>query len=115
MATTVTVQVPSLTAAAPTVTTADATGNNFAPIGSGPHYLRITNGSGGSITCTIDDVNSVGPDGATSFNADVVATVPAGTTRLVKMGALGRFTSGTTGLVALAWSAATSVTFELFA
>lgn len=115
MPTTRTVQTASLTPVAPGAFTADATGDKFAmPASGGPVYLRITNGSGSSITCTIDDPNSVTPTGATSFNPDVAVAVPAGASRVVKVGDPTRFTNASDSLVALAWSAAASVTFELW-
>lgn len=114
MATDVAAQTLSLAATAPVPLTADAAGNTFSPAGSGAHYLRVINGSGGSITVTVDDPTTAGPDGATAYNPDVSLVVPAGTSRLTKIANVARFQNPTTGKVALAWSAATSVTFELF-
>jgi hypothetical protein len=115
MATDVTVQNPSLTGIAPGPINADATGNTFSPLGSGTHFIRAINGSGSPITMTIDDPNTVGPDGATAFNPDAAITIPAGATRQVKIASIARFQNPTTGKVTLAWSSATTVTFELFA
>jgi hypothetical protein len=116
VATTRTVQSASLTAVAPGPFTADATGDKFAMPLSGPVFLRIINGGGSSITCTIDDPNSATPDSASAFNPDVVVTVAAGQSRVVKIAASNaeRFTNAADSLVALAWSAVTSVTFELW-
>lgn len=109
-----TVQTASLTAVAPGPFSADVAGDKFAIPLTGPVHLRIINGSGASITCTIDDPNSASPSGATSFNPDVVITVPASSTRVVKIDDRQRFTNSADSLVALAWSAVTSVTFELW-
>lgn len=114
MPTTRTVQTASMTAAAPTVFTADATGDKFA-IGSGPVFMRISNANGSSQTCTVDDPNSVTPEGATAWNPDVVITIPNATTRVVKISDGRRFgNAADSGLVSLAWSAATGMTFELY-
>jgi len=113
--TTRTVQTGSLTAVAPGAFTADATGDKFAMPASGPVFLRIINGGGSSITCTIDDPNSVAPENATTYNPDVVITVPNGTTRVVKITDSRRFPNAAdSSLVSLTWSAVTSVTFELW-
>lgn len=114
MATTRTVQTASLTATAPGAFSADATGDKFAIPTSGPVYLRIINGSGSSITCTIDDPNSGAPTGASTFNPDVAIAVPATSTRVVKLDDRVRFTNSADQLVSLAWSSVTSVTFELW-
>ena len=114
MATTRTVQTPSLTAAAPTVFTADGTGDKFLMPGSDAVILRITNGGGSSITATIDDPNTVTPEAAQSFNADVQITVPNGTSRVVKITGSRFNNSSDGGLVSITWSSATSVTFELY-
>ncbi len=115
MPTTRTVQTASLTPVAPGPFTADATGDKFAmPTTGGPVYLRVSNGSGGSITCTIDDPNSPSPTGASAFNPDVAFAVPATSSRVVKIDSSARFANAADNLVALAWSAVTSVTFELW-
>lgn len=114
MPTTRTVQTPSLTAAAPTVFTADGTGDKFRIPDSGC-FMRITNGGGASITATLDDPTSVSPEGAQSWNPDVQWTVPNGTSRVVRIADAKRFNNAAVdGLASVAWSSATSVTFELY-
>jgi hypothetical protein len=114
--TTRTVQTPSLAAAAPTVFTADATGDKFRIPDNGPVFLEIINGGGSSITATLDDPNSVTPEGAQSWNPDVQWTVPNGASRVVKIADARRFNNNAVdGLASIAWSAVTSVTFKLYA
>lgn len=115
MATTRTVQLPSLSATTPTLFAADAAGDNFTPPGSNPVFLWIVNGSGSSVTATVDDPTSVTPEAATQWNPDAACVIPAGGTRLFKLGAVARFTDPTTGKVTISWSAVTSVTAALFA
>lgn len=115
MATDVAVQTLSLAATTPTARTADAAGNTFTPPPSGPVNIRIVNGSGGSITCTVDDPTTGTPEAATQFNPDAALVVPASGTRAFKIANPARFTDPTTGKITLAWSSATSVTFELTA
>jgi hypothetical protein len=113
MATDVAVQTLSLAATTPTALSADAAGNTFTPVGGGPHFLRVIYGSGGSITATIDDPNTVTPEGASAFNPDVPIVVASGS-RIVKISNPSRFAATATGKVSIAWSSATSVTFELY-
>ena len=113
MATDVTVQALSLAATTPTSRTADGTGNTFTPPFNGPVFIRITNGGGASITATLDDPTSSTPEAATAFNPDAAMVVPNGGTRVFKIANPSRFTDPTTGKCSLAWSSATSVTFEL--
>jgi hypothetical protein len=91
---------------APSVHSA-ASGDKLTSPGDG-RWLRIINGSGSSITCTIT------PPGTTSYNVDnpdKVFTVANGASRLVPvLRAYGDPADG--GKVALAWSATSSVTFE---
>jgi hypothetical protein len=112
LATTRTPQILSLTAAAPTVITPDAAGEKFAIPTTGV-YLRIINGSGSSITATLTDYASVTPEAASAFTPNVAITVGAGATRQVQITDARRFTNPADGLASLAWSAVTSVTFEL--
>ncbi len=112
MATTRTVQTLSLAVTTPTAFTADATGDKFA-IGSTPVFVRISNGSGGSITATLDDPNTLTPEAAQTFNPDVQFVVPAGASRVVKVSDGRRFNAVADGLATLTYSSATSVTVEL--
>lgn len=111
MPSTRTVQTLSLAVTTPTAVAADATGDKFA-IGSSPVFVRIINGSGASITATLDDPNTLTPEGAQTFNPDVQFVVPAAGSRIVKISDGRRFTSPTDGLATLTWSAAASVTVE---
>lgn len=78
--------------------------------------LVVENASGASITCTIEDAQSTQPEGAaasTTF-ADVILTVPA-TDRVASLiPNASRFKDATTGLIALTWSATTTVTWNCY-
>ena len=115
MATDVSVQILSdVTATAPTAITADATGNTFTPPDNTEIFARFMNGSGASITVTVDDPNSVTPTGATAWDPDAAIVVGAGVDRMVKIGDPARFTAGATGKVTFTYSDVTSFTFELY-
>lgn len=101
-----TVQPISLAGLAPTygaVTASDTFPND------GKTYLHVKNGSGASINVTLDDVNTVSPPNATSFNPDVVVAVPAGGERIIGPVPPSRFNNAT-GLTTVTYSATTTVT-----
>lgn len=115
MATTRTVQRATETGVAPTVINADATGDNITPVGtSTPIFIEVTNGAGAPITMTIADTTSVSPFGASAFTPSVAVTVTNGTTQLIKLSEINRFTNASDGLIHVTWSSATSVTYKLF-
>ncbi|WP_395691797.1 hypothetical protein [Nocardioides sp.] len=99
----------------PVAAAADATGDYCVPTDSRQRLaIRVKNGGGSAITVTLDDVNSVGPDQAQSFNADVQVSVPAGAERVLAITDTTRFLSLTTGRVSWTYSAVTSVTVDVF-
>lgn len=73
--------------------------------------VRINNASGGSVTVTLDDPNSVTPVNATAFNPDVAVTVGAGVVKTVVVSDLARFKQSGGGVL-FTPSSATSVTLE---
>ena len=80
------------------------------PDSGGRTFLVVKNGSGASVTVTLDDPNSSAPVGALQFNPDVAVAVPAGAERWIGPLSDGRFTNDSDGLVAWTYSAVTSVT-----
>jgi hypothetical protein len=76
--------------------------------------LRFENASGASITVTLDDVNSVTPEAAEAFDADVLVPVAAGAKKSVLLSGrnLSRFLDAATGKISWTYSAAASVTVE---
>jgi hypothetical protein len=108
-----TVQNASLTGTNPTANAAGASGDTITA--NSQFYLRITNAhASASRTVTIDDPTSVSPDGATTFNPDVAITVPALSSRLVKIASPGRFTNTSTGVINLTYSSNADLTIEVF-
>jgi hypothetical protein len=83
---------------------AAAAGGDRAPVGDGL-YLLVKNGSGSTITVTLDSIGSV-------FNGlavpDTAITVAAAEERLVPL--LRNYQSDTDGLAGVAYSAVTTVT-----
>lgn len=68
-------------------------------------FVHFKNTSGGAITVTIDDPNSVSPSGATAFNPDLVLAIPL-TTGDKMMGPItDRFAAVADGLAAITYSA----------
>lgn len=101
----------------PAAPAADATGDYVVPADSRQDLLiLIFNGSGATITVTLDDVNTVGPDQAQAFNADVQFTIAAGARKAIALTTeqLTRFLSLSNGRVSWTYSAATSVTVDVF-
>lgn len=116
MATLRTVQRIAETGTVPTSLTADATGDYFLPVGANiPIFAEVTNGSASPITVTVADNVSVSPVGATAFTPALAVTIAAGATQIIKLAEVNRFTSTVDGYVHITWSAATTVTFKLFA
>ena len=104
----------TLTGVAPAPVAAAAGGDSF-PVGSETIYLRFVNANaGGSRTITIDDPNTTAPEGATAFNADLTVTVPASSTRLVKLTNPARFKGAATGRASMTYSANADLTIEVF-
>lgn len=75
--------------------------------------LHVKNGDAAQHSVTIDDVRSVAPSGAQSYNPDPQISVPAGGERLIQLTQLGRFRDGN-GNINLSWSASTGMTFAVF-
>lgn len=69
-------------------------------------FIHVKNGSGGSLTVTVDSVvpSNYGTD------ADLVVAVPAGSERMIGPLAAPRFQSLTDGLVNVTYSGVTSLT-----
>lgn len=89
----------------PTFSSATAAGDTFNNEGVKTFYL-IDNASGGAITATFDDINSITPTGAVAFDPDVDVVVGAGSRQYIGPFPTTRF--GTT--VTVTYSADTSVT-----
>lgn len=87
---TLTPQRPAFTAAAPTYN-ACAVGGDTVP-NDGHVLLHFKSSAGGSLTCKVDDPVTTVP-GATSLDADVTITIPAGTERIVGPFSVERFGS----------------------
>lgn len=75
--------------------------------------LHVKNGDTAEHTLTIDDINSVAPPGAVTFDADVAIVVPAGEERMVELTQLHRFENDS-GEVHLNWSTITGMTIGVF-
>lgn len=95
----------------PVLTAAGAGGDDFTT--TGKQYLMIVNGDSSSHTATVNDPNSVGPDSAKQFNADVDIVVPAGETRIAGPFTAARFRDGADSKVHVTYSAVTSVEVAL--
>jgi hypothetical protein len=109
--------VASAIPAVPVANAADATGNYVVP-GSSLVAIRITNGSGGSINVTLDDVTTATPEGqGVTISPDPVFPVAAAASRyiLLDRARKSRFVHPVTGRVSWTYSAATSVTVEVVA
>lgn len=86
------------------VTAAASGGDTLNP---GDHtFLRVVNGSGGSITATIDSVQPC----SQGFDHDLAVAVGAGATKDIGPLPSARFASLTDGLVHVSYSSPTSVT-----
>lgn len=99
----------------PVANAADATGNYVVP-GRLEMAIRITNGSGGSITVTLDDPTSVQPEGTgVTFNPDPAFSIAAAASRYIVLTKerARRFVNPATRRVSWTYSAATSVTVEV--
>lgn len=100
----------AITGLNPSLVAAAGGGDSFANEGQNKQFLWVDNAGGSSINVTIDDILSVAPTGATSFNADVVVAVTNAQRRLI-----GPFPSSRFGdTVSWTYSAVTSVTVGVF-
>jgi hypothetical protein len=103
-----TTQITPVTGVVQTLAAAAAGGDKFQP---GDHtFLVVANGSGGSITVTIDSqvVSNFGVD------TDGGGPVAGGATRLFGPFPSGRWAAASDGLVAVTYSAVTSLTVGVF-
>lgn len=116
MATLRTVQRAAETGTVPTVLTADGTGDYFLPVGANiPIFIEVTNGNASPTVLTVADNTSVSPVGATAFTPALAVTITNGTTQIIKLAEINRFTSTVDGYIHLSWSVSATVTFKLFA
>lgn len=101
--------------AVPTVA-ADATGNFVIPGGTDV-VLRINNGSGSTVTVTLDDPTTPVPEGSVAVNPDAVISIPTLTARHIVLNKArrARFASPADGKVSWTYSAVTTVTVEAVA
>lgn len=101
--------------AVPTVA-ADATGNFITPGGTDV-VVRIHNGSGSTVTVTLDDPTTSQPEGAAAINADAVISIPTLTARYIVLNKArrARFANPADGKVSWTYSAVTTVTVEAVA
>lgn len=101
-----TVRSTSLTGSTPAPVAASGGGDRMA---CGPsNFLRVTNGSGGSLTVTVDSVVPCNY----GVDHDLVVAVPAGATREIGPIKPERFSSTSDGLAAITYSGVTSLTVE---
>lgn len=113
MATQLTIQTGLVITPAPAA--ADVTGNYVVPTSTNGVLIRIINGGGSSINVTLDDVNSVAPEGPVeAFDADVLVAVPAGATRVFRVKDVSRFKDASNGRISWTYSGVTSVTVDVF-
>lgn len=115
MATQLTVQKGTLFIT-PTANAQDATGNYITVAIGDEALIRFANTSGGAITVTLDDPNSVTPESAVAFNPDATVSVPATTgVRYVWFDAarLARFRDPATGRINYTTSAQTGLSCEV--
>lgn len=102
----------------PVANAADATGNYVVP-GTSLVAIRVVNGSGVTVTVTVDDPNTVAPEGAALGAAypDAVFTVAAGAARYLTLtrARKSRFMNSDTGRVSFTIAPVTSVTVEVVA
>lgn len=112
----ITINNPAITGTAPTQTAAGVSGDVILdPDHSKPLFLRITNANGStSRTVTVDDPTSSSPAGATAWNPDLAITVPAASTRVVKIADPSRFIAAGTGDVSLTYSSNADLTLEVY-
>lgn len=103
-------QTTSILGAAPVMNVAGATDAFPAQAGS-TYLLWIVNASGSSVAAVIADSTSVAPALATAFTPSVTVTVPAGTTRQLKINA-DRFRDSS-GNVNIAFTPNASVTYAI--
>lgn len=105
------VQLPTLTATAPTSRTTSGGGDSITGVSSGvPLFLRFTNGATTS-DVTINDPTSSSPEGANQFDPDVKFTIVSAS-RIIKINSPARFINPTTGKVDLTYTSVTGLTFE---
>jgi hypothetical protein len=107
------VQEPSAAGLTPTYAAAGGPDFITAAQTGRPYLLHVKNGSGVSVTVTVNDPTSVGPVGASAFNADVALAVPAGQERMLELDPV-RFKDPVTGQIDITYSATTSVTVAAF-
>lgn len=101
----------------PTASAADVTGNYVVP-GNTDFAIRVNNGSGVSVTVTLDDPTTTNPEGVSpAINPDVAIAIPAGAARYILMNKArrARFTNPTNGRVLFTASPVASVTVEVVA
>jgi hypothetical protein len=93
----------------PSFVAANAGGDTF-PNDGKRTYFHAKNGSGGAIVITFDDLYSIAPTGATSFDPDVEVSVPAGQEAKIGPFPISRFGDS----VAVTYSGVTSLTVGVF-
>lgn len=106
---TLTKQTIAPTGIAPTFVAASAGGDKVTP--GGDTIIHVKNGSGGSITVTVDSTRPC----SFGFDHDLVVAVPAGQERMVGPLPADRYASPTDGLVAVTYSGVTSLTVAAIA
>lgn len=77
-------------------------------------FVEVNNGGGAGITVTVDDPLSKSPVGAVQFNPDLSVAVGAGKRAAIGPLPAERFAGTADGLVAITYSAVTSVTVGAF-
>lgn len=78
----------------------------------GNKLLHVKNGSGASITVTVNDIGSIRPEDGTNVNPNITITVPAGAERYLGPFHVRRFNDDF-GRVAVNYSAIAEVTAEV--
>ncbi len=101
-----------LDGAAVTFASASGGGDSISA-GRGQTYLvHFRNGSGGSITVTVNDPTSTTPEGAKQFDPDTTIVVPAGAERLARLSS-SRFMDAD-GNILMTYSGVTSLTVAVY-
>jgi hypothetical protein len=78
------------------------------------HILHVKNAGGSSDSVSVDDPNSSGPAGATSFNPDLTVSVPNGGERFIRLLPARRYANTSTFVVTVTHGFTTSVTAAVF-
>lgn len=88
-------------------------GDSFPAVEAGQYLIHVVDANASSAVLTVDDPNSVTPEGATAWNPDAVLTTLTATSRLFNLKDATRFRDAN-GNVNLSWSVTATVTFMVY-